>query len=88
MFQIGLVENTDFRIAVTPGSSFLDTFKLSNDPVWLKAYKTRIEPYVEKYKGFGDRMILFPTNDKKIALYDNFYSARLLTSTEFIVCFT
>lgn len=76
LFQNGLVDNTDFRIAVTPGSAFLDTFKLSNDPVWSKAYKTRIEPYLEKYKGKGDKMIAFPTNDKTIALYDNFYSVR------------
>jgi hypothetical protein len=65
----------DFKIAVTPGSSFVETFRQSNDKTWLKAYKTRIEPNLEGYKGKSDRMIDFPLNDKKTALYDNFFAA-------------
>lgn len=72
----GLVDKTDFKIAVTPGSSFIETFRSSGDDTWRKAYKTRIEPYVDKYQGHGDNMIQFPLTDKKTALYDNYYATR------------
>ena len=72
----GLVETSDFKIALMPGSYYVDIFRLSNDSLWQKAYQTRIEPNLESYKGHSDNMIYFPLTEKKTALYDNFYSIR------------
>ena len=72
----GLVETSDFKIALMPGSYYVDIFRLSNDSIWQKAFKTRIEPNLESYKGHSESMIYFPLNDKKTAVYDNFYSIR------------
>ena len=72
----GLVETSDFKIALMPGSYYVDIFRLSNDSTWQKAFKTRIEPNLESYKGHSESMIYFPLNDKKTAVYDNFYSIR------------
>ena len=71
-----LVEKTDFRIALTPGTSYEDSFKYSTDPIWQKAYSERIEPYLEEYFPFWERDIEMPLKDRSLALYDNFFSAR------------
>ncbi len=68
-----LVDNTDFRIAVIPGSSFMDAFKFAKDPNWQKAWKDRIEPYLDEYRGHVE-MIKLPANDPSLALYDNYFS--------------
>jgi hypothetical protein len=44
-----LIRDSDYRIAVTPGSSQEDYFKFSKDPDWVVAYTQRITPYLEEY---------------------------------------
>ena len=49
-----LIDKSNFRIAVWPGTSLEDAFKLSNDPAFKKAWTERIEPflgYYQKYAG-------------------------------------
>ncbi len=69
----GLVENSDYRIAVIPGSSFMDAFKHSSVPEVQEAWKTRIEPYLEDYRGHVE-MIKLPAADPSLALYDNYFA--------------
>ena len=53
-----LVTKSDFKIAVIPGSSYEDAFKTATDPFWKKAWKERIEPYLEYYKPYyGDYLL-------------------------------
>ena len=44
-----LVKNSNFKIAVSPGTSQNDAFKLSTDPLWKEAWQQRIEPFQEGY---------------------------------------
>lgn len=47
-----LVQTSDFQIAIVPGSSDEDMFKLSLNPVYQRAWKERIEPNMEEYKEY------------------------------------
>jgi hypothetical protein len=70
-----LIKSTDYRVAVNPGSSQEDSFKLSNDPNWALVYTERIEPYLEeyrKYKPIYDMSIL--DNDTKTAVYCDYFT--------------
>ena len=66
-----LVEQSTFVIALFPGSS-LDSFKFSEDPNWQRAWKQRIEPYLDDHKDTS-RMINYPLKDSNVALYENFF---------------
>ncbi len=79
----GMVENTDYRLALIPGSSFMDAFKYSTIPEWQEAWKTRIEPYLDDYKGYPE-MIDLPMGDPSLALYDNFFSASYIDRLELV----
>ena len=72
----GLLKTSDFRIALNPGSSYEDAFKLSKDPTWQEAWINRIQPYLDDYRNESSRMINFPLKEAKTALYDNYFSAR------------
>ena len=67
----GLVENSDFRIALIKGTSFDDSFKMSTDPIWQKAYSERIEPYMDQYPALGsyDEFIALALRDESLAIY-------------------
>ena len=71
-----LVENSDFRIGLNPGSSYEDAFKYSTDTIWQNAYSKRIEPNLDEYRPFYERMIDLPLREASLALYDNFFAAR------------
>ena len=45
-----LMLNSNYRIAVYPGTLHEDFFRHSNDPVMKKAWTERIEPYMDFYK--------------------------------------
>ena len=45
-----LMMNSNYRIAVYPGTLHEDFFRHSNDPVMKKAWTERIEPYMDFYK--------------------------------------
>ena len=44
-----LLSQSDFNIALNPGTSYEDSFKISTDPVWQAAWIGRIQPYLEEY---------------------------------------
>ena len=47
-----LVKTSDFQIAIVPGSSDEDMFKLSLNPIYQRAWKERIEPNMEEYEEY------------------------------------
>ena len=49
-----LVLNTDYKIALIPGTIYEDTFRYVKNPIWIEAFKTRIEPYLDEYYEFPD----------------------------------
>ena len=51
-----LVTKTDYKIALRPGSYPEDVFKTATDPIWQKAWKERVEPYLEDYKPYYGRL--------------------------------
>ena len=50
-----LVKNSNFKIAVSPGTSQNDAFKLSTDPLWMEAWQQRIEPFQEGYSAIPSK---------------------------------
>ena len=38
-----------FQLAIQPGSSYVDTFRFSSNPIVKEIYHTRIEPYIANY---------------------------------------
>ena len=65
-----LIENTNFRIALLPGSYYEDAFKYATDHYWKIAWKERIQPFIHEYNGISEgNMIQFPMADSSIALY-------------------
>ena len=44
-----LIDETDFKVCLTPGSSYADSFQYSNNPLWLQTWKERIEPEIDTY---------------------------------------
>ena len=69
-----LVDQSTFVISLFPGSSYMDSFKFSEDPDWQRAWEQRLEPYLDNYEDTS-RMINYPLEDSNIALYDNFFAA-------------
>ena len=75
----GLVENSDFRIALIKGTSFDDSFKMSTDPIWQKAYSERIQPFFEEFAPFYesmDKLAELALKDESVAIYHPFGSGR------------
>ena len=52
-----LLSATDFKIALLPGSAHQDNFALSAKPMHTKAWKERIEPFLDEYKPYQGRYI-------------------------------
>ena len=48
-----LIDKSNFQIAVWPGTSLEDAFKLSTDPAFKKAWTGRIEPYLNYYQTYA-----------------------------------
>ena len=65
-----LVDNSNFKIALNPGTSYEDAFKFATDPSWKVAWKERIQPFLENYVGNGGNMIQYAMADSSIAVYD------------------
>ena len=49
-----LLTQSDFKIAVRPGTSNVDAFKFSTNPVWQAAWTNRIQPYLKDYTEYFD----------------------------------
>ena len=71
-----LMENSDYRIGVTRGTSHEAYFKSSADPIVQKAYSERIEPYLEEYFPFSADMEALLLKDESLAVYQNFFMGR------------
>ena len=54
-----LMLNSDYKIAIYPGTIDEDAFQHSNNPVMKKAWKERIEPYMDFYKEFFSGMHMY-----------------------------
>ena len=64
-----LVKTSDFQIAIVPGSSDEDMFKLSLNPIYQRAWKERIEPNMEEYKEYDyTNIIQILRNDQSMAV--------------------
>ena len=48
-----LLDNTNYKIVPLPGSALEDVFKLSTEPIYEKAWKERVEPYIKNYLGYN-----------------------------------
>ena len=67
-----LLKNTDYNIAIIPGSISEAIFKDSLDPNYQEAWKDRIEPYLEDYLPYAknaDHMMEIFNQIPRIALY-------------------
>ena len=47
-----LLTKSNFQISIIAGSTMEDHFKLTKDDVWQRAWKERIEPYLEDYRTY------------------------------------
>ena len=66
---------TPFRLAMIPDTTYVDNFRYSQDPTWMKIYEERIEPHLQEYRDYPDHlsyMIHFIKEDPNTALYDGF----------------
>ena len=53
-----LLDNTNYKIQVFPGSILEDHWKTSNDPLSQRAWVERIQPYLEEYKLYSGTLLL------------------------------
>lgn len=65
-----LLANTDYQIAIYPGSNMEDIFKNSQDPVYQEAWIERIQPFLEDYLPYTDDWISVLNHKPEIALYN------------------
>ena len=69
-----LVKTTSFKIALNPGTSYEDAFKISIDPVWQAAWIGRIQPYLEEYiPMFGENFVVKSTHNVSIIIIKNLF---------------
>ena len=47
-----LMSQSDFKVAVQPGTYQQSVFEDSLDPIWQAAWKERAEPYMDLYKSY------------------------------------
>lgn len=69
-----LLSQSDFNIALNPGTSYEDAFKISIDPVWQAAWIGRIQPYLEEYiPMFGENFVVKSTHNVSIIIIKNLF---------------
>ena len=56
----------------------MDAFKFSDLDDWKTAWTTRIEPHLKDYEIMREDKLALVKTETKTALYDNFFSARLV----------
>ena len=71
-----LLEKTNFRIVVLPGSYYEDVFKYATDYHFEMAWKERIQPFLHEYKDNNGHMIQYPLADPSVAFYTSFLAIR------------
>ena len=71
-----LLDKSNLNIGLAPGTANEDIFKFSNDPEFQRAYKERIEPYLDRYKPYGrnlNDLLLDGKNPDVGAVYEGSY---------------
>ena len=71
-----LVENSNYRIGLMPGSSQESYFKTSTDPFVQEAYSERIEPYLDEFDQFSKNLIDLLLSDETLAIYISYTMGR------------
>ena len=70
-----LISKTQYRIILSPGSSYEDDFKLATDPDWMTAWEDRVKPHLAEFMGFGiPGFAKQLETDGVTAVYDNYFS--------------
>ena len=74
-----LISKTNFRIILTPGSSYEDDFKTAIDPDWKIAWNERVKPHLDEFKVDGKPVdvsvfIKLLESDEDTALYYEYFS--------------
>ena len=69
-------------IGVRPGTHFISYMKESPDPVWREAYRTKVEPFLESYRGKDSSQMIMQGSE--VAIYDNYFALVLVPSH--IIC--
>ncbi len=70
-----MYDNTNFRLALIPATSFEDSFKFSKEPLFKDIYDERIKPHLQEYADYPDHltdMVHFIQNDFSTALIDSY----------------
>ena len=52
-----LISNSDFKIAIWPGTYSQTVFENSLDPIWKSAWTSRMKPYIEDYRPYAGKII-------------------------------
>ncbi|TRY63126.1 hypothetical protein TCAL_11659 [Tigriopus californicus] len=73
---LNLMEDTNLKIALLPGTSFADTFRLSPDSLWRTAWAERIEPHLNTYPTDKESLVELIISDRQFTLFDNYYSIK------------
>ena len=58
------LSKTNYKVATSPGSSYMDAFKLSNDSDWKLIWNERMKLFIEDYRNY------VPENDWMSILKD------------------
>ena len=66
-----LLKDTDYKVALLPGTSYEDLFRYATDSVWQDTFKERIEPYLGQYQAVGENIMEFATNYSDFALWSD-----------------
>jgi hypothetical protein len=74
-----MVHTSGYQLYIDPGGYMEDSFKLSTDPDWQKAWTEMIEPYLEEYKNLKGpkKASEFAINgNPTLAIYNNVFEVR------------
>ena len=76
-----MYQNTDFRLALVPSTTYEDNFKYSPDPLWQTIYKERLEPHLAEYDGSVSvtDMVDFIRDDFATAVFDGYIPFTLVS---------
>ena len=53
-----LIANSDFKIAIWPGTYSQGVFENSLDPIWKNAWSSRMKPYIEEYRPYAGKIMI------------------------------
>ncbi|XP_059082976.1 glutamate receptor ionotropic, kainate glr-3-like [Tigriopus californicus] len=69
-----LVENTDYKVVVQPGTAYVDQLRFGNTEVLRQTWVERVEPYIDSYPSTKVEMLDLVLKDPSYALLDEYYS--------------